>query len=206
MTGPWGTSTAAGWAAAPPPASDRSNSDPARGPAWPPAATGPPAALTLRNSRPHGAPTRTPDPHPTRPTCPPCAQSPEGQAQPSLPPFPPACSAPFGSVLDYSQFSLVVHVEDTSGWVSTAVHRRQAAQWTSEAGPPTHTIADVSQLLPTLRGISPERVARMQAALQRVRRAFLWKSVLSPEQPAAADVALSLVLPSYQLDDSELLL
>ncbi|KAL4447487.1 hypothetical protein ABPG75_004706 [Micractinium tetrahymenae] len=118
---------------------------------------------------------------------------------------PPYNSAPFGSVLDYSKFSLVVHVNDTSGWVSTPTHQRQADRWTSEAGPPTHTIADMSQLLPALRSVSPERVREMQAALQRVRRAFLWKSVLSPEQPAAADVALRLILPSYQLDTSQLL-
>lgn len=124
--------------------------------------------------------------------------------------FPRPClnarSAPYGSVLDYSKFSLVVHVNDTSGWVATPTHRRQAERWTSEAGPPTHTIADMSQLLPALRSISKERVWEMQAALQRVRRAFLWKTVLSPEAPAAADIALRLMLPSYQMDAAALTL
>ncbi len=124
--------------------------------------------------------------------------------------FPRPClnarSAPYGSVLDYSKFSLVVHVNDTSGWVATPTHRRQAERWTSEAGPPTHTIADMSQLLPALRSISKERVREMQAALQRVRRAFLWKTVLSPEAPAAADIALRLMLPSYQMDAAALTL
>lgn len=114
----------------------------------------------------------------------------------------PMCSAPYASVLDYSKFSVVIHVDDTSGWVSTPVHQQQAAKWVSEAGPPTHSITNMSQLLPTLRSISKERVSEMQSALQRVRRAFLWKSVLNPEQPSAVDIALHLALPSYQLNDS----
>lgn len=100
----------------------------------------------------------------------------------------------------------MVHVNDTSGWVSNPTHQRQAERWTSEAGPPTHVIADMSQLLPALRSVSAQRIGEMQAALQRVRRAFLWKSVLAPEQPAAADLALRLLLPSYQMDATGLLL
>lgn len=105
-------------------------------------------------------------------------------------------------MLDYSKFSLVIHVDDTSGWVSTPIHQRQAAEWVSEAGPPTHSIPNMSQLLPALRSVSKERIQEMQAALQRVRRAFLWKSVLNSEQPSAVDLALHLALPSYQLNTS----
>lgn len=116
----------------------------------------------------------------------------------------PACSAPFASVLDYGRFSLVIHVEDTSGWVSTPVHQQQAQEWVPEAGPPTHSIPNMSQLVPTLRSLSKERIREMQAALQRVRRAFLWKSVLNSEQPSAVDIALHQAVPTYPLNISPL--
>ncbi|KAL4423724.1 hypothetical protein ABPG75_001025 [Micractinium tetrahymenae] len=119
---------------------------------------------------------------------------------------PPFNSAPFASAIDYSKFGLVVHVGDTSGWVSTPIHERQAHEWVPEAGAPNFIIANISQLLPALRSVSAGRIREMQAALQRVRRAFLWKSVLSPEQPSAVDLALHQVLPSYQLNTSSLLL
>ena len=115
------------------------------------------------------------------------------------------CSAPYASVLDYSKFSLVIHVDDTSGWVSTPIHMQQAREWVSEAGPPTHRITSMAQLLPTLRSVSKERIRKMQEALQRVRRAFLWKSVLNSERPSAGDIALEMALSSYQVNTDDLL-
>jgi len=104
----------------------------------------------------------------------------------------PFNNAPFSSLIEYTDFSLVVRISDISDWVRTPDHNWQVQNWHPDTKV-THTIPTAEGLLPTIRSISPARVKKMQQALAKVRGHMLYKTVLDPDRPSAVDLLLQLV-------------
>ncbi|PSC70522.1 putative arabinosyltransferase ARAD1 [Micractinium conductrix] len=104
----------------------------------------------------------------------------------------PFNNQPLSSVVDFSEFSLVVRVSDISDWVRTPDHTWQVQHWVPDSTP-THLIRALDELVPTIRSVPSARVRRMQEALERARSAFLYKTVLDPEDPSAVDLILQRV-------------